>query len=185
MGSHARAMTKMKLPTAATTATMLHPASFDSVRHNAVTEGACVFVDGHWVTGLPTEAGTVQNAPRTYSCLLFAQPLSEFHVELLLKLIHVVALAPLFQWRQALLGYLSIYIYMSVYLSIYPSIHLSIYLSIVPSFYRSFDLSNLIQSNVSISTVSIFLIHLAHCIGCSEDFSRLKQACCVPNVPVC
>ena len=190
----ARAMTKMKLPTAATTATMLHPASFDSVRHNAVTEGACVFVDGHWVTGLqnrPTEAGTVQNAPRTYSCLLFAQLLSEFHVELLLKLIHAVALAPRSQWRQALLGYLSIClsiylsIYLSMHLSIYLSIHLSIYLSIVPSFYRSFDLSNLIQSNVSISTVSIFLIHLAHCIGCSEDFSRLKQACCVPNVPVC
>ena len=153
MGSHARAMTKMKLPTAATTATMLHPASFDSVRHNAVTEGACVFVDGHWVTGLPTEAGTVQNAPRTYSCLLFAQPLSEFHVELLLKLIHVVALAPLFQWRQALLGYLSIYIYIYVCLSIYLSIYLSMHLSIYPSIHLSIYL--LFHRSI---VLSIFLI---------------------------
>ena len=37
MGAHAHAMTNMKLPTAATTATMLHTASFDSARHNVVT----------------------------------------------------------------------------------------------------------------------------------------------------
>jgi hypothetical protein len=73
----------------------------------------------------------VQNAPRTHSCLLFAQPLSKFHAELLLKLIHAVALAALSQLRQALVRYLSIC------LSIHPSIHLSIYLS----FYRSIVLS--------------------------------------------
>ena len=129
---HARTMTNMKLPTAATTATMLHTDSSDSARHNVVTEWACVFVDGHrlgWVTGVqnrPTEAGTVQNAPRTHSCLLFAQPLSEFHVELLLKLIYAVAPAALSQWRQALVRYLSIYL--SVCLSIYLSICLSVYL---------------------------------------------------------
>ena len=111
---HARTMTNMKLPTAATTATMLHTDSSDSARHDVVTEWACVFVDGHclgWVTGVqnrPTEAGTVQNAPRTHSCLLFAQPLSKFHAELLLKLIYAVAPAALSQWRQALVRYLSI-----------------------------------------------------------------------------
>ena len=111
---HARTMTNMKLPTAATTATMLHTDSSDSARHDVVTEWACVFVDGHclgWVTGVqnrPTEAGTVQNAPRTHSCLLFAQPPSKFHAELLLKLIYAVAPAALSQWRQALVRYLSI-----------------------------------------------------------------------------
>ena len=140
MGSHARAMTKMKLPTAATTATMLHPASFDSVRHNAVTEGACVFVDGHWVTGLPTEAGTVQNAPRTYSCLLFCTATIWISRRTSSKIDSCRGACPALSMASSV-AWLFIYIYIYVCLSIYLSIYLSMHLSIYPSIHPSIDLS--------------------------------------------
>ena len=98
-----------------------------------------------WVTGLqnrPTEAGTVQNAPRTHSCLLFARPLSEFHVELLIKLIHLPrSLNAVKRWFA---------IYLSVCLSIYPSIHPSIYPSIYPSIHPSIHPSIRLSIHLSI-----------------------------------
>ena len=52
---HARTMANMKLPIAST-----RPVLIVSARHNVVTEGACVFVDGHClgcVTGLQNRHG--------------------------------------------------------------------------------------------------------------------------------